>query len=108
MPTARVRLKPIEWFQEIGHYPQQGGEDRYLRATCTYSDDPKVRLSTGAQLSAFLADLTIMDEDPQYADGRPLDVDKVVRPPERGRPRPAMGNARVALTPVPVFPEISR
>jgi hypothetical protein len=73
MPTARVRLKPIEWFQEIGHYPQQGGEDRYLRATCTYSDNPKVRLTTGAQLSAFLADLTIMDEEPQYADGKPLE-----------------------------------
>src|SRR5262249_18446066 len=37
MPTVHVRLKPIEWFQEIGHYPQQGGEDRNLRATCTYS-----------------------------------------------------------------------
>ena len=73
MPTARVRLKPIEWFQEIGHYPQQGGEDRYLRATCTYSDNPKVRLTTGALLSAFLADLTIMDEEPQHADGKPLE-----------------------------------
>ena len=30
MPTAHVRLKPIEWFQEIGHYPKQGGEGRYL------------------------------------------------------------------------------
>src|SRR5262249_17110137 len=37
MPTAHVRLKPIEWFQEIRHYPQQGGEDRYLGATCTYA-----------------------------------------------------------------------
>ena len=55
MPTAHVRLKPIEWFQEIGHYPKQGGEGRYLRATCTYSDDSNVRLSTGETLSAFLA-----------------------------------------------------
>ena len=55
MPTAHVRLKPIEWFQEIRHYPQQGGEGRYLRATCTYSDDSNVRLSTGETLSAFLA-----------------------------------------------------
>jgi hypothetical protein len=73
MPTAYVRLKPIEWFQEIGHYPKQGGEGRYLRATCTYSDDANVRLSTGAKLSAFLADLSIMDEEPQYADGKPLE-----------------------------------
>ena len=73
MPTAHVRLKPIEWFQEIGHYPQQGGEDRYLRATCTYSDDSNVRLSTGAKLSEFLADLSIMDEEPQYSDGKPLE-----------------------------------
>jgi hypothetical protein len=47
MPTAHVRLKPIQWSQEIGHYPQQGGEGRYLRATCTYDDDSNVRLSTG-------------------------------------------------------------
>ena len=73
MPTAHVRLKPIEWFQEIGHYPQQGGEDRYLRATCTYSDDYSVQLSTGGKLGAFLADLSIMDEEPQYADGKPLE-----------------------------------
>ena len=73
MPTAHVRLKPIEWFQEIRHYPQQGGEDRYLGATCTYSDDSNVRLSTGAKLSEFLADLSIMDEEPQYADGKPLE-----------------------------------
>src|SRR5258708_12781028 len=73
MPTAHVRLKPIEWFQEIRHYPQQGGEDRYLSASCTYSDDSNVWLSTGAKLSTFLADLSIMDEEPQYADGKPLD-----------------------------------
>jgi len=73
MPTAHVRLKPIEWFQEIRHYPQQGGEGRYLGATCAYSDDSNVRLSTGAKLSEFLADLSIMDEEPQYADGRPLE-----------------------------------
>src|SRR5947208_1122363 len=73
MPTAHVRLKPIEWFQEIRHYPQQGGEGRYLGATCTYSDDSNVRLSTGAKLSEFLADLSIMDEEPQYADGKPLE-----------------------------------
>ena len=73
MPTAHVRLKPIEWFQEIGHYPKQGGEGRYLRATCTYSDDSNVRLSTGETLSAFLADLSIMDEEPQNADGKPLE-----------------------------------
>ena len=70
MPTAHVRLKPIQWFQEIGH-SKQGGEGRYLRATCTYSDDSNVRLSTGAMLSAFLADLSIMDEEPQSADGNP-------------------------------------
>jgi hypothetical protein len=62
MPTAHVRLKPIQWFQQIGHYPKQGGEVRYLRATCTYDDDSNVRLSTGARLSAFVADLSIMDE----------------------------------------------
>ena len=73
MPTAHVRLKPIQWFQEIGHYPTQGGEGRYLRVTCTYSDDSNVRLSTGARLSAFLADLSIMDEEPQNADGKPLE-----------------------------------
>jgi hypothetical protein len=73
MPTAHVRLKPIEWFQEIRHYPQQGGEGRYLGSTCAYSDDSNVRLSTGAKLSEFLADLSIMDEEPQYADGRPLE-----------------------------------
>jgi hypothetical protein len=73
MPTAHVRLKPIEWFQEIGHYPQQGGEDRYVRATCTYSDDYNMQLSTGGKLGAFLADLSIMDEEPQYADGKPLE-----------------------------------
>src|SRR5262245_23993306 len=73
MPTAHVRLKPIEWFQEIGHYPKEGGEGRYLRATCTYSDDSNVRLSTGAMLSAFLADLSIMDEEPQTADAKPLE-----------------------------------
>ena len=33
------RLKPIQWSQEIGHYAQQGGEGRYLRATCTYDDE---------------------------------------------------------------------
>jgi hypothetical protein len=32
-----------------------------------------VRLSTGAKLSEFLADLSIMDEEPQYADGKPLE-----------------------------------
>src|SRR5262249_40542204 len=32
-----------------------------------------VRLSTGAKLSEFLADLSIMDEEPPYADGRPLE-----------------------------------
>jgi hypothetical protein len=73
MPTAHVRLKPIQWFQEIVHYPKQGGEGRYLRATCTYSEDSNVRLSTGARLSAFLADLSIMDEEPQNADGKPLE-----------------------------------
>jgi hypothetical protein len=73
MPTAHVRLKPIQWFQEIGHYPKQGGEGRYLRATCTYEDDSNVRLSTGARLSAFLADLSIVDEEPQNADGKPLE-----------------------------------
>jgi hypothetical protein len=76
MPTAHVRLKPTQWFQEIGHYPKEGGEGRYLRATCTYSDDYddyNVHLSTGAKLSAFLADLSIMDEEPQYADGKPLE-----------------------------------
>jgi hypothetical protein len=44
-----------------------------LGATCTYSDDSNVRLSTGAKLSDFLADLSIMDEEPQYADGKPLE-----------------------------------
>jgi hypothetical protein len=73
MPTAHVRLKPIQWFQEIGHYPKQGGEGRYLRATCTYSEDSNVRLSIGARLSAFLADLSIVDEEPQNADGKPLE-----------------------------------
>ena len=73
MPTAHVHLRPIEWFQEIRHYPQQGGEGGYLGATCAYSDDSNVRLSTGAMLSAFLADLSIMDEEPQSADGKPLE-----------------------------------
>ena len=73
MPTAHVRLKPVEWFQEIGHYPKEGGEGRYLRARCTYSDDSNVRLSTGETLSAFFADLSIMDEEPQNADGKPLE-----------------------------------
>src|SRR5262245_41274903 len=54
MPTAHVRLKPIEWLQGIRHYPQQGGEGRYLGATCTYTDDSNLRLSTGAKLSEFL------------------------------------------------------
>jgi|SRR5215472_12986436 len=72
MPTAHVRLKPIQWFQEIGH-SKQGGEGRYLRATCTYSDDYNVRLSTGGKLGAFLADLSIMDEEPQNADSKPLE-----------------------------------
>ena len=62
MPTAHVHLKPIEWFQEIRHYPQPGGEDRYLAASCTYSDDSNVRLSTRAKLSEFLADLSIIDD----------------------------------------------
>ena len=73
MPSAHVRLKPIQWSQEIGHYPQQGGEDRYLMATCTYHDDSNVRLSTGARLSAFLVDLSILDEGPRNADGKPLE-----------------------------------
>jgi hypothetical protein len=73
MPTAHVRLKPIQWSQEIGHYPQQGGEGRYLRATCTYDDDSNVRLSTGARLSALLVDLSILDEEPQNAAGKPLE-----------------------------------
>ena len=72
MPTVHVRLKPIQWFQEIGH-SKQGGEGRYLRATCTYSDDYNVRLSIGGKLGAFLADLSIMDEEPQYADGKSLE-----------------------------------
>jgi len=55
MPTAHVRLKPIQWFQEIGHYPKQGGDGRYLRATCTYDDDSNVRLSTGATISPWMA-----------------------------------------------------
>ena len=52
MPTAHVRLKPIQWFQEIGYCPQQGGEGRWIESLLRCPDCNREMRLFGVELAA--------------------------------------------------------
>jgi hypothetical protein len=62
---GHLLLTPVDWFQEISHYPALDGDARNLRVNCMLTAAPDLLFSNNAKLTDLTVDLTIlMGEQP--------------------------------------------
>jgi len=70
MPTSYVKLKPVEWTQEIRSSFKIEGSGRHLRAMCTADE---LILSNGSNLRDFSVHVSLLRGKPTAANGSPLE-----------------------------------